>query len=196
MVFRQVHTYLLRISIVLLSSVLIFSCATKKKKGDVSKFGKFYHNLNSEYNGYFNANELIKESTAILRENNTDNYSNLLDVYDFVAVSDPKMVYGQLDKSIEKVTRVAAIHEVGDWVDDCYVLMGKAQFLKQDYETSVETFEFFQDEFNPANPFGRNYQKRKVSRSNSKAASNERKKELAAERKAKDKEKKQAQEEL
>ena len=180
----------------LLSSVLIFSCATKKKKGDVSKFGKFYHNLNSEYNGYFNANELIKESTAILRENNTDNYSNLLDVYDFVAVSDPKMVYGQLDKSIEKVTRVAAIHEVGDWVDDCYVLMGKAQFLKQDYETSVETFEFFQDEFNPANPFGRNYQKRKVSRSNSKAASNERKKELAAERKAKDKEKKQAQEEL
>jgi len=181
---------------VLLCSVMVFSCATKKKKGDVSKFGKFYHNLNSEYNGYFNANELIKESTAILRENNTDNYSNLLDVYDFVAVSDPKMVYGQLDKSIEKVTRVAAIHEVGDWVDDCYVLMGKAQFLKQDYESSVETFEFFQDEFNPTNPFGRNYKKRKVSRTNNKAASKERKKELEAERKAKDDEKKQAQKDL
>lgn len=160
--------------------VFLSGCVTKKKKGDVSKLGKFYHNTTSEYNGYFNANELMKESVAILRENNNDNYSNLLDIYDYVSVNDPKMVYGQLDKAIEKVTRVAAIHSPGDWVDDSYVLMGKAQFIKQDYETSVETFEYFQDAFNPSNPFGRNYQKRKLQKTNSKAAAKERRKEQEA----------------
>ena len=160
--------------------LFLSACVTKKKRGEVSKLGKFYHNTTSEYNGYFNANELMTESVAILRENSNDNYSNILDVYDFVSVNDPKMVYGQLDKAVEKVTRVAAIHSPGEWVDDCYVLMGKAQFIKQDYETSVETFEYFQDEFNPANPFGRNYQKRKLQRGNSKASAKERKKELEA----------------
>jgi tetratricopeptide (TPR) repeat protein len=160
-----------------LSILLNFGCVTKKKKGEVSKLGKFYHNVTSEYNGYFNANELYNASVMTLTDNNNDNYSKILDVYDFVSVPDPKVVNPDLDKAIEKVIRVATIHEPGDWVDDCYVLMGKSQFIKQDYIKAEETFEYFEEEFNPANPYGKNFQKRKLSSKAKKAAAKDKKEE-------------------
>lgn len=154
-----------RISFILLAviAIMISSCATKKRKDEVSGFKKFYHTFTSKYNGYFNANVLMEESFATLEASRQDNYNQILPIYTYTDVDNPKMVASQLDLAIEKVIRVATIHEVGDYVDDCYVLMGKAQYLKQDYETAQETFEFFQEEFNPANPYGSNYKKKKKS---------------------------------
>lgn len=162
-------------------------CVTKKRKKDVSKLSKFYHNVTSEYNGYFNANELMEFAIIDLQNANVDNYTQVLELYDYISVPDPNMVKPDMDIAIEKVTRVAALHEPGDWVDDCYVLMGKAQYLKQDYDTAIETFEYFQEDFNPANPYGRNFQKKKIS---SKEANKQRKKERETEKKIRDKERK------
>ena len=154
-----------RILFILLAvmAIMISSCATKKRKDEVSGFKKFYHTFTSKYNGYFNANELMEESFAALETSRQDNYNQILPIYTYTDVDNPKMVASQLDLAIEKVIRVATIHELGEYVDDCYVLMGKAQYLKQDYETAQETFEFFQEEFNPANPYGSNYKKKKKS---------------------------------
>jgi tetratricopeptide (TPR) repeat protein len=180
--------------------ILISGCVTTKKKGEVSKLGKFYHNVNSEYNGYFNANELMIESEDILVSSRQDNYTKILDVIDYASISDPKVVYPQLNKAIEKVSRVANLHEKGDWVDDCYVLMGKAQYMKKDYASTVETMEYFQNAFNPANPYGRNYQKIRLKGGNKeiqKERENERKekaKEVEDERKVKAKEREDAKE--
>lgn len=139
-------------------------CSTKKKKGETSKFGKFYHNMTSKYNGYFNANELYKEALITLRAANKDNYNEILEVMDFVSVDNPKVVAPLMDKAIEKLVTVATIHEKGDYVDDCYVLMAKAQFLKQDFLSCTETLEYFREEFNPQNPRGRAFQKKKLDR--------------------------------
>jgi tetratricopeptide (TPR) repeat protein len=174
--------------VLILGILIIAGCATRRKKGETSKLGKFYHNTTSEFNGYFNANEIMKESYAILEDNNQDNYSKILEPYNFTAATDPKIVSPQLDKAIEKVARVAALHQPGDWVDDCYVLMGQAQFLKKDFETSLETLTFFENEFNPANPYGKNYKKKKASTKARKEEQENRKKELANDRKAKEKE--------
>lgn len=152
-----------KLGVFILSLALLSACVSRKKKGEVSKVGKFYHNLTSEYNGYFNANELYQQSLLTLKASNNDNYSKLLEVYDYVSIDDPKVVNSDLDKAVEKVTKVATVHEPGDWVDDCYVLMGKAQYLKQDYEKSLETFEFFEIEFNPSNPYGKGFKKKKLS---------------------------------
>ncbi|MEI2738394.1 MAG: hypothetical protein V9F01_06385 [Chitinophagaceae bacterium] len=158
-------------ALLIVAMVFTSGCVSRKRKNEVSKVGKFYHNVTSEYNGYFNANELYEASLLTLREKNNDNYSKILDVYDYLAVPDPKIVNADLDKAIEKLTRVAAIHEPGDWVDNCYVLMAKAQYLKQDYERALETLEYFEEDFNPVNPYGRNFQKKKVSSKQKKAAS-------------------------
>ncbi len=154
------HITFLFFSVIL---IVISGCTTTKKKGEVSKFKKFYHNMTSKYNGYFNANELYKEAMITMRNEHHDNYNQILSVYDYVDVKDPKIIAADMDLAIEKVTTVASLHEVGDWVDDCYVMMGKAQFLKQDYERAEETLLYFQDQFNPINPYGRNYRKKKLS---------------------------------
>jgi len=183
----------------LILSFSIFSgCASKRKKkgGEPSKLSKFYHNTTALYNGYFNANELMKESYLVLKQSHKDNYNEILPLYDYVSIEDPKMVYADLDKAIEKVTTVAALHEPSKWVDDCYVLMGEAQYLKQEYETAEETFSYFKDEFNPNNPFGRNYKKKKKNKNQiKKEKDKERKEEKKARDKKKEEEKKTREEE-
>lgn len=188
------HTSLWLAVAILLAS----GCSTQKRKGEVSGFKKFYHTFTSKYNGYFNANELMEESVASLEASHQDNFNQILPVYTYVDVDNPKAVAADLDLAIEKVTRVATIHSVGDYVDDCYVLMGKAQYLKHDYETAQETFEYFEQEFNPKNPYGSNFKEKKksskqkkkereIERKNKKKEQDEKKKE---EREARDKERK------
>lgn len=144
----------------------------------MTKFNKFYHNLNSKYNGIFNANELMEEAYFRLEAAHKDDYSQILPVFPYTVASNAKAVAPEMDIVIEKVTRVAIVHEVGEYVDDSYVMMGQAQFLKQDFETAEETFEYFREEFNPKNPYGRAFESKKKSR-----------KELKKERKAKQKKK-------
>ena len=188
---RNTLKYIFKLSFILVLSVAIFSgCASKRKKAgeEPSKLSKFYHNTTALYNGYFNANELMEESYATLRQSHKDNYNEVLPLYDYVTVADPKVVYANLDKAIEKVTTVAALHEPSKWVDDCYVLMGEAQYLKQEFETAEETFAYFKDEFNPNNPFGRNYKKKKKS---SKQIKKEKDKERKEEKKIREEKKKE-----
>ena len=147
-------------------------CVTKKKKGDIGWLKQKYHDTTAEFNGYFNADVIMDETFASLDEQHLDNYNKLLPIYPYSEADNPKAYASEMDRAIEKVTIVALNHEPSVWVDDCYVLMGKAQFLKQDYETAEETFQYFEEEFNPANPGSRVYNK-----SNNKKDSRERKKE-------------------
>lgn len=158
------------------------SCVTKKKKNETTKFGKFYHNTTAYYNGYWNAKEILKESMKTLRLANVDDYSKILEVEDYISLDNPKMVKAEMDKIIDKVTTVAQLHEPSEWVDDCYVMMAKAQYLKQEYETAEETLEYFQEDFNPSNPYGRNYKSKKPSGKAAKKAKESAKKEKEEEK--------------
>ena len=111
--------------------------------------GKFYHNTTAYYNGYFNANVLLEEAQATLASTYQDNYTRILDVYDYVNVEKPEVVAEDMDRAIEKVSVVATLHRPSHWVDDCYLLVGKAQYMKHDYETAEETLEFFRENYSP-----------------------------------------------
>ncbi len=138
--------------------LLVAGCvSTKKSKDEVGFVGKKYHDMTAKFNGYFNANELYEESVVMLEESYQDNFNQIIDIYPHESVEDPTMVEENMDKAIEKVIKVSSIHEVSKWVDDCYVLMGKSQYLKGDYESSQETFEYFVDDFNPKDPDSRVY---------------------------------------
>ena len=161
------------IRFIIASTILVSAgCVTKKKKGDIGWLKQKYHDTTAEFNGYFNADVIMDETFASLDEQHVDNYNKLLPIYPYSQTDNPKAYASEMDRAIEKVTIVALNHEPSVWVDDCYVLMGKAQFLKQDYETAEETFQYFEEEFNPNNPGSRVYNK-----SNSKKDSRERKKE-------------------
>ena len=137
--------------------------------------GKMYHNTTAKYNGYFNADVLLTESILVLESEHQDNYNQVLPVYKVMAHDNPASKAADLDKAIEKVSVVATLHEPSQWVDDCYVLMGKAQFIKQDYESAQNTFEYFLEEFNPINLRKRKLSNSTKSRKGSKKSSSRKK---------------------
>lgn len=175
----------LRRLLLLIPIILYTSCTTTKSTSDISKWQRFYHNLTGEFNGFFNANEIIELSMLDMSESSKDNYTQLLPIYPYTSNYDPTAYSEDLDNAITKVTTVATIHENGQWVDDSYVLMGKAQYLKKDFESAEETLEYFREEFD----FSRYHIGRE--KSNAKLSRAERDKQRKAEKKLKEAEKKE-----
>lgn len=142
-----------RVSLLLLTIIgLTMACTTQKKQGELTGLKKLYHNTTSKYNGYFNANEIMERTYVDLDLQHQDNYGKLLDVYPYAAVNNPQAVAPQLDTAIKKVSVVVNLHRRSDWVDDCYLLVGQAQYLKKDYESAEATFRYLINEYNPYEP--------------------------------------------
>ena len=132
--------------------VLIFlgtSCVTQKRKADRSAIGKLYQNTTSKYNGYFNARELMATSALSLETEYQDNYNQLLPLYVELANDNPQALAEDMDKAIEKVTRVVALHPQSVWSDDCYLLVGQAQYKKQDFESAEKSLRYLVNNFDP-----------------------------------------------
>lgn len=137
-------------SLTLIFAVTVFAaCVTTRKKDEAHGFKLFMHNVTAKYNGFFNAHVLVQEATDKLTEQHQDNYNQILDIYPYLAVDNPAAVTPDLDKAIEKVAVVATYHRPSHWVDDCYLMMGKAQYLKHDFESSEETFAYLAENYNP-----------------------------------------------
>ena len=133
-----------------LLTTILLACSTQKSKDDVTAVGKLYHNTTAQYNGYFNADVIYQQSILNLESQVMDNYLDILPLYKYTEAENPLAEGPILDNAIEKVTIVVSLHRVSDWTDDCYLLMGKAQYLKQDYESSMETLEFLAEEYSPS----------------------------------------------
>ncbi len=130
--------------------LVLAACTTQKKRGQTSKLKKFYHNTTAKYNGYFNANVLLTESIAKLNDQHRDNYNKILEVYPYVASPNASAEASNLDEAIKKVSVVVNLHrDYSHWTDDCYLLLAKAQYVKQNYEDAQEAFEYLAAEFSP-----------------------------------------------
>jgi tetratricopeptide (TPR) repeat protein len=141
---KSIHALLLVFTIFFLSA-----CVTHRKKGETSVLGKFYHNVTAEYNGYYNAKVLLNESIVKLNTQQQDNYAKILDMYEYVGAIEAQAAAGELDNAIKKASVVVSLHRPSHWVDDSYLLIGQSQYVKKDYESAQETFEYIIDEFSP-----------------------------------------------
>ena len=75
-------------------------------------------------------------SFLTLEEQHEDNYNKLLPMYEYIATDNHEAVASDLDEAIKKVSVVVNLHRESNWTDDSYLIVGKAQFLKKDYEIS------------------------------------------------------------
>ena len=163
---RQIN----RLFWIAVSIVVLTACTTQKKKGELSTVGKLWHNTNAHYNGYFNADEIIEASKLQLADQHEDNYLELLDIYEYTEVDNPKAIAEQVDEALKKVTVVINLHPYSQWSDDCYLLAGKALYLKQDYEAAEKAFRFLLNEYPPEDPAAKAEQKKKSGRSGKSSA--------------------------
>lgn len=110
--------------------------------------------MTTHYNIYWNGNESFKTGKTILKESVTDNYNSILSVYNFGSPEESRKVFSNMDRAIEKAGIAIPRHsmfiknvEHNRWIDDCYMLIGKAQFYKQDYYNSRRTMEYLMKQY-------------------------------------------------
>lgn len=140
----------LKIACVTALVFILGACTTQKRRGELSMMGKLWHNTTAHYNGYFNADELMTASFQTLDDQYQDNYNQLLPMYEYIATDNQQAVASDMDEAIKKVSVVVNLHRESNWTDDCYLLVGKAQFVKKDYESAEETLRYMTEEFSPA----------------------------------------------
>ncbi|MEO1436680.1 MAG: tetratricopeptide repeat protein [Bacteroidota bacterium] len=142
------------LSLFLLLGIILSACSnqpTKKSQANVKGLKKAFHDLNARFNGYFNANVIVKESFANLSDQYQDNYNQILNLYQEAANEDAAAVSSELDEAIKKSAVVISLHRPSKWADDSYLIIGKSQYLKKEYEEAAETFNYIIKEYDPKN---------------------------------------------
>jgi len=140
-------------SVYVLLLLATISCSTKKNKF----FNRKYHSTTAHYNAFFNGNEGLKEGVVTLNKAHIDDYSNILPIYKLGTPENAQTIFPQMDLAIKKGSISIQKHsmfiknkEYNKWIDKCYMIIGKAQFYKKEYELAITTFEYIVGQF--ANP--------------------------------------------
>jgi len=103
---------------------------------------RFLQNNVSHYNYYFNANNKVNLVLERARESNQDEYSKLLPFYPY-SLDQTASQQVELDSVIYKSTAGILLHDLRtDWVDDMYLLIGKAYYYRKVFDSASLTFQF------------------------------------------------------
>ncbi len=136
-----------------------------------------YHDVTARDNAYFNANLKIQETEKKLFEGQKDNYEELLPVFKYGLEADASSVGPDMDDVIKRSSFPIQLHKNSKWVDDAYLLVGKAYFYKRDYEKALESFQYLISEYENIDKD----RKKKSSKKKKKKKSSSKKKKAAAE---------------
>lgn len=130
--------------------LLLSSCSTKKN----TFTRRAYHNLTAHYNGWWNGNESLKEGISRLDKSITDDFTKTLFVFNYGDKTQASSIQSEMDRAIEKGSITALRHSMWfknrehcKWIDDSYMLIGKANFLKQEYTSARQSFNFVLSRF-------------------------------------------------
>ncbi|PLX17062.1 MAG: hypothetical protein C0597_07360 [Marinilabiliales bacterium] len=158
---------ILKISILIIITTIIFSgCSTKKNTG----ITRFYHGLTTKYNILFNGSESYKDGVKKYNQSYVDDYSQILPIFTYGEVEIALTTKPEMDRTIEKSTKSIRLHsitkkpeqkgnmsnkdkafysknEYNVYIDDSYLLMGKAFFFQGDYASAIRIFNFIIKQF-------------------------------------------------
>jgi len=147
--------------------LIIGSCTTKKN----TVVTRSYHNLTSHYNILFNANDAFTQGLKKGEASFKDDYNSQLPLFTYSSKEAARIISADMDKTIKKCSKVIGMHSIKakpklkkgsrsasekefyrkneyvKWIDDAFLLMGKAYFYKRDFFPAVETLEYVLSQF-------------------------------------------------
>jgi tetratricopeptide (TPR) repeat protein len=148
--------------------VFLAGCSTQKN----TPVTRFYHNVTSRYNVLFNGSESYNKGMKKMEEAFQDDYSGILPVFLYGDPDVSKTISSDMDRTIKKSSKLISLHsitakpkvkktktlspkereffnkkEFNNYVDDAYLLMGKAHFHKHDFGLATETFLLVMNDF-------------------------------------------------
>ncbi|NSW94977.1 MAG: tetratricopeptide repeat protein, partial [Bacteroidales bacterium] len=153
-------------------SLALSDCSVEKNTGA----SRFYHSLTSRYNIYFNGYESFKAGLAKINTSYSDDFSELLRVFEYSDPSTASMCSSDMEKAIQKASKVISLKsisarpepgkkreisetdrrfleqkEYNKWVDDSYLLIGKARFYRHEFDEAESVFNHCISEANDEN---------------------------------------------
>lgn len=131
---------------------------------------RFYHELNSQFNVYFNANESVKEGLNLMNQRVVEDYTHLLPIFPESLPAASQVAVSQMEYAVQKCQKLIATHsitkspkrksntsegylafayksEYNKWIDDTYLLMGQASYYLRDFHKSEESFNYILHNF-------------------------------------------------
>lgn len=122
------------------------------EKSSEKKFGtarRFIQNTVTHYNWYFNANNKLNEVLERAKLANKDDYSALLPFYNY-SLERTSGDRTELDSVIYKANAGILVHDLRNaWIDNLYMLMGKAYLFRNDLDSAYMTFQYINYAFSP-----------------------------------------------
>tara|TARA_B100001741_G_scaffold311327_1_gene312237 strand:+ start:18717 stop:21296 length:2580 start_codon:yes stop_codon:yes gene_type:complete len=147
-------TVLIKTFLFLFAMLIFSSCKTTKNRF----LNKAYHKTTTRYNWYFNALQSFNSAVNKIESTHKDDFNELLTIYPLGTEKDAQSAAPQLDKALKKCALAISKHsmlikgqEHNSWIDDCYLLIGKAYFYKKEYIKSIEAFRLVNRQFEGQN---------------------------------------------
>ena len=124
--------------------------AEKKFKGP----RKFIQNTVTHYNWYFNANNKLDQVLERAKLAHKDDFSQLLPFYNY-SLERTSGDRTELDSVIYKANTGILTHDLrNQWIDNLYMLIGKAYYFRNDLDSAYLTFQYINYAFSPKEPDG------------------------------------------
>ena len=138
-------------------------CSVEKNTGA----SRFYHGMTARYNIYFNGYESFKAGLVRISRDYQDDYAELLKVFEYSDPYTATLCSSDMERAIQKASKLISLKsitakpevkdtrqlsekdqkllerkEYNEWVDDSYLLIGKARFYKHEYNEATSIFNF------------------------------------------------------
>ena len=131
--------------------LVVVACTTEKN----TFVTRTYHGTTARFNGYFNATELVRIGLEDYRKSTPENYYEVLPIERLPNEDEAVTLYPALDTAISKCSEVIGKHampnmndisrkkdEWNNWIDENWIMIGKAEFYKTKYDNAREAFEY------------------------------------------------------
>ncbi len=136
-------------------------CSTEKN----TVVSRAYNNATAHYNVYFNGKESLRSGVEKINKSVEDDYSKVLPLFKSSNPTTATAATSEMENTIMKGSKLIQSHsitkkpkrrknrsksyikfaskeEFNNWVDDAYILMGKAYFYQHNYMSAIENFSY------------------------------------------------------
>ncbi|SHJ45698.1 Tetratricopeptide repeat-containing protein [Tangfeifania diversioriginum] len=158
---KRYFSHTIGVLLLLLLVPLFQRCSTEKN----TFASRTFHKVTSKYNVYFNGNESLENGLERIEESIENDYTRLLPIY---KVSDPSaanLVKSDMDNAVIKASKLIELHsitakpkrrrrrtrryqefasqeEFNPWIDDSYLLMGKAYYYQHNFMAAIDNLSY------------------------------------------------------
>ena len=129
-------------TLLIMITLLISSCSNEE-----SWTYKAWHNTLAHYNTFFNAEQKWLETMELTREGFKDDFRKPIVLFNYGSADVLKGNQSAMDEVIKKASTMIDKHPKSQWVDDAYLLNGKAYFLKGEISAAIDLFEYVNSHF-------------------------------------------------